>query len=56
MHPAAKLYLDSLELRNHPLLRRNAPDGERIGLVASPLQHVGLSPILQLNRQKRLER
>jgi hypothetical protein len=28
MHPAAKLSLDSLELRNHPLLRRNAPDGE----------------------------
>ena len=36
MHPAAKLDLDCLELRNHPLLRRNAPDGERIGLVASP--------------------
>jgi hypothetical protein len=36
MHPAAKLGLDSLEFRNHPLLRRNAPDCERIGLVASP--------------------
>jgi hypothetical protein len=50
MHPAAKLYLDSLELRNHPLLRRNAPDGERIGLVASPLQHVGLSQRTADNR------
>jgi hypothetical protein len=38
MHPAAKLDLDSLELRNHPLLRRNAPDGERIGLVATPTE------------------
>src|SRR6516162_11151531 len=36
MHPAAKLDLDGLELRNHPLLRRNTPDGEGIGLVAPP--------------------
>ena len=36
MHPAAKLDLDGLELGNHPLLRRNAPDGEGIGLVAPP--------------------
>jgi len=36
MHPAAKLDLDGLQLRNHPPLRRDAPDGEGIGLVASP--------------------
>jgi hypothetical protein len=36
VHPAAKLDLDGLQLRNHPLLRRNAPDGEGIGLVAPP--------------------
>src|SRR5215475_13314122 len=36
MHPAAKLDLDGLQLRNHPLLRRNASDGEGVGLVASP--------------------
>ena len=36
MHPAAKLDLNGLELRNHPLLRRNTPDGEAIGLVAPP--------------------
>jgi len=36
MHPATELGLDSLELRNHPHLRRNAPDGERVGLVPSP--------------------
>ena len=26
MHPAPRLELDSLELRDHPLLRRNAPE------------------------------
>jgi hypothetical protein len=36
MHPAAKLDLDGLQLRNHPLFRRDAPDGEGIGLVAPP--------------------
>ena len=36
MHPAAKLGLDGLQLRNHPLFRRDAPDGEGIGLVAPP--------------------
>src|ERR1039457_4176373 len=36
MHPAAKLNLDGLELRTHPLLGRNTPDGEGIGLVAPP--------------------
>ena len=36
MHPAAKFDLDGLQLRNHPLLRRNAPDGEGPGLVALP--------------------
>src|SRR5664279_3257644 len=30
MHPAAKLDLDGLELRNHPLRRRNTPEGERL--------------------------
>jgi hypothetical protein len=28
--------LDGLQLRNHSLFRRNPPDGESIGLVASP--------------------
>ena len=36
MLPAEKLSLDSLELRNHSLFRRDPPDGEGIGLVASP--------------------
>ena len=36
MHPAPKLELDSFELRDHPLLRRNAPDGKGPGLVAPP--------------------
>ena len=36
MHPAAKLDLDGIQLRNHPLFRRDAPDGEGIGLVAPP--------------------
>jgi hypothetical protein len=36
MHPAAKPDLHSLELRNHPLLRHDMPDGESIGLVAPP--------------------
>lgn len=36
MHPAAKFDLNGLQLRNHPLLRRNAPDGKGIGLVAPP--------------------
>jgi hypothetical protein len=30
VHPAAKLNLDGLQLRNHPLVRRNAADGEGI--------------------------
>ena len=34
--PAEKLDLDGLQLRNHSLFRRNPPDGEGIGLVASP--------------------
>ena len=36
MLPAEKLNLDGLQLRNHSLFRRNPPDGEGIGLVASP--------------------
>ena len=36
MHSAAKLDLDGIQLRNHPLFRRDTPDGEGIGLVASP--------------------
>ena len=36
MLPAEKLNLDDLQLRNHSLIRRNPPDGEGIGLVASP--------------------
>ena len=36
MHPALKLNLDGLELRNHSLFRSDAPDGEGFGLVALP--------------------
>src|ERR1700677_1895781 len=36
MLPAEKLNLDGLQLRNHSLFRRNPPDGEGVGLVASP--------------------
>jgi hypothetical protein len=36
MLPVEKLNLDSLQLRNHSLFRRNPPDGEGIGLVAPP--------------------
>jgi len=36
MLPAKKLNLDGLQLRHHSLFRRNPPDGEGIGLVASP--------------------
>jgi hypothetical protein len=36
MLPAEKLNLDGLQLRNHSLFRCNPPDGEGIGLVASP--------------------
>ena len=36
MLPVEKLNLDGLQLRNHSLFRRNPPDGEGIGLVASP--------------------
>jgi len=36
MLPAEKLNLDGLQLRHHSLFRRNPPDGEGIGLVASP--------------------
>jgi hypothetical protein len=36
MLPAEKLNLDSLQLRNHSLFRRNPPDGEGVGLVTSP--------------------
>ena len=36
MLPAKKLKLDALQLRYHSLFRRNPPDGEGIGLVASP--------------------
>lgn len=36
MHPAAKLSLDGFQLRDHPLLRRDAPDDEGSGLVTLP--------------------
>ena len=36
MLPAEKLNLNGLELRNHSLFRSNSPDGEGVGLVASP--------------------
>ena len=36
MLPAEKLNLDGLQLRYHSLFRRNPPDGEGIGLMASP--------------------
>jgi len=36
MLPAEKLDLDGLQLRDHSLFRRDPPDGEGIGLVASP--------------------
>jgi hypothetical protein len=36
MLPAEKLNLDGLQLRHHSLFRRNPPDGEGIGLMASP--------------------
>jgi hypothetical protein len=36
MLPAEKLDLDGFELRNHSLFRCNPPDGEGIGLVATP--------------------
>ena len=36
MLPALKLSLDGLELRNHPLLRGDSPDGEGLVLVALP--------------------
>ncbi len=36
MLPAEKLNLDGLQLRYHSLFRRNPPDGEGIGLVATP--------------------
>src|SRR5271157_909434 len=38
MHPAAKLDLDGLELRNHPLLRRNPPDDESSVADALPTE------------------
>jgi hypothetical protein len=34
MLPALKLGLDGFQLRNHPLLRSDPPDGEGLGLVA----------------------
>ena len=37
MLPALKLSLDGFELRNHPLLRRNPPDGE--GSAARGVAH-----------------
>src|ERR1700733_7382291 len=36
MLPAEKLNLDGLQLRHHSLFRRDPPDSEGIGLVASP--------------------
>src|ERR1017187_4039394 len=36
MLPVLKLDLDGLQLRNHPLLRSDSPDGEGFGLVALP--------------------
>jgi hypothetical protein len=36
MLPAEKLNVDGFQLRNHSLFRRNPPDGEGVGLVASP--------------------
>ena len=36
MLPAEKLCLDGFQLRNHSLFRRNPPDCEGLGLVASP--------------------
>ena len=36
MLPALKLSLDRFELRHHPLLRRDPPDGEGSLLVALP--------------------
>jgi len=36
MLPAEKLDLDGLQLRDHSLFRRDPPDGEGVGLVASP--------------------
>jgi hypothetical protein len=36
MLPASKLCLDGFQLRNHPLFRSDSPDGEGVGLMASP--------------------
>ena len=36
MLPALKLSLDGFQLRNHPLLRSDSPDGEGLVLVALP--------------------
>ena len=41
MLTASELILDELELRNHTLLlRKDPPDGERLGLVALPTEGV----------------
>ena len=38
MLSALKLSLDGFQLRNHPLLRCDSPDGEGLGLVALPTE------------------